>query len=139
MSHSAAVLRASYRACRRISRQARSSFWASFALLPRHKRPAMHALYAFMRHTDDLADDPMPHHSRAQALLQWRAAMERALLGQLDAPGGQVLRPRPDYPQWGVGRQILPALGDTVHRFRIPAGYLRMVIDGVEMDFTKRR
>ncbi len=139
MNHSAAVLRASYRACRRISRQARSSFWAGFLLLPRRKRLAMHALYAFMRHTDDLADEPMPQHSRTQALLQWRAALERALLGRVEVPGGHTSRWVADYPQWNVGRQILPALADTVRRFGIPADYLRMVIDGVEMDLTRHR
>jgi len=139
MSNSAAALWASYRVCRQISRQARSSFWPGFVLLPRHKRIAMHALYAFMRHTDDLADDPMPQHSRRQALTQWRAAMERALLGQFDPRGSQALRHEPEYPQWTLGRIILPALADTVRRYNIPADYLRMVIDGVEMDLTTRR
>ena len=40
-----------------MSRRAGSNFHAGFLLLPREKRRAMEALYAFMRHTDDLADD----------------------------------------------------------------------------------
>ena len=49
-----------------------------FLLLPREKRRAMEALYAFMRHTDDLADDPHADHPRrTTSLAAWRAALER--------------------------------------------------------------
>ena len=50
----------SYAACRRVARQADSNFPAAFLLLPGAKRRAMDALYAFMRHSDDLVDDPAP-------------------------------------------------------------------------------
>ncbi len=50
------ALEASYRICRQISRRAGSTLCAGFLLLPKQKRRAMEALYAFMRYTDDLAD-----------------------------------------------------------------------------------
>jgi phytoene synthase len=140
MKPSPDVLRASYRFCRRTSRRAGSSFYAGFLLLPRAKRRAMNALYAFMRHTDDLADNPRPGHLRAQALSEWRAALEHALLGQFDLPGGD---PRQDAGSHGsrrqTGRALLPALADTVRQFRIPPEHLRAVIDGVETDLNRRR
>ena len=70
---------ASYRYCRRMSRRAGSSFHAGFMLLPLEKRRAMWALYAFMRHTDDLADGPLDGRSPCEALTEWRSALELAL------------------------------------------------------------
>ena len=64
MTRSCDVLETSYAFCRRVSRRAGSNFRMGFLLLPREKRRAMEALYAFMRHTDDLADDA----SRDQAV-----------------------------------------------------------------------
>lgn len=133
-------LRASYAACRRISRQAGSNFHAGFMLLPRVQRQAMDALYAFMRHADDLADNPRPAHLRTQDLTHWRADMEHALLGCAEQPGSpshpavRLVDPEND-----AGREILPALADTVQRFHIPHDHLRAAIDGVEMDLKRRR
>ena len=155
-------LRASYAVCRRIARQAGSNFYAGFLLLPRPQREAMDALYAFMRHTDDLADNPQPAHLRSQDLTHWRADLEHALLGCAERPG-EPARPAgkrgtvpvcrngpkgashkrglsPFFPpETDEGRTILPALTDAVQRYRIPHDHLRAAIDGVEMDLTKRR
>ena len=50
------ALETSYAFCRQLSRRAGSNFYAGFLLLPKEKRRGMEALYAFMRCTDDLAD-----------------------------------------------------------------------------------
>jgi 15-cis-phytoene synthase len=130
----------SYAACRRFSRRAGSNFYAGFLLLPRAKRRAMDALYAFMRHTDDLADNPQPANLHTHALVRWRAALEHALLGCFDRPGTEPHSPVPSNdPEEQVGRDLLPALADAVKRFQIPPEHLRAVIDGVEMDLKRRR
>jgi phytoene synthase len=123
---------ASYRHCRRLSRRAGSSFYRCFGLLPSAKRRAMDALYAFMRHTDDLADNRQPTPRRAAALVGWRAALQRALLGQepLDEDATHLD---------AAGRALLPALADAVAAFNIPAEHLHAVIDGVEMDLRQDR
>ncbi|MGA2254621.1 MAG: squalene/phytoene synthase family protein, partial [Thermoguttaceae bacterium] len=92
---------ASHQTCQRLTRQAGSNFPAAFNLLPWVKRQAMYALYAFMRHSDDLADDPPPGRSPCEVLRQWRGALERALsgpvfsrdgsLGEVDARGRAIL------------------------------------------------
>ena len=46
-----------YRACREIARKEAKNFYYSFVALPRAKRDAICAVYAFMRHADDLSDD----------------------------------------------------------------------------------
>jgi len=111
---------ASYAYCRQMARRAHSSFYLSFFLLPRVKRRSMCALYAFLRHTDDLADSDQPIEQRQQALAAWREALHDAMQGRFDSP-------------------LLPALADTVRRYGIPGQYLSDVIDGVEMDLQIRR
>lgn len=112
------AIETSYDHCRRVNRQAGSNFLAGFLLLPRPKRRAMEALYAFMRHTDDLADAPANDSLRSLALARWREALRENL------SGGNAHDHSP----------IFPALADAVARFHIPHESLFAVIDGVEMD-----
>jgi len=125
------AIRSSYAACRRVVRQAGSNFPAAFLLLPATKRRAMDALYAFMRHSDDLVDDPDPACPPADALARWRAAVEQALGDDLSVPDLSVPN--------SIGQAILPALADTVRQFRIPPEHLLAVLDGVAMDLSQRR
>jgi phytoene synthase len=147
MTRSAAGLEASYASCRRVARQARSSFYPSFLLLRGPRRKGMEALYAFMRHTDDLGDCPCPADQRRQALAQWRSALEAALA---EASGCADFRSLADFGSLGglaakcdsasdAGSALLPALVDTVRRFHVPEEHLFAVIDGVEMDVAGRR
>jgi 15-cis-phytoene synthase len=111
-------LDASYAHCQRLARQAASNFYFSFLLLPRAKRRAMCALYAYLRHIDDLADDEGYDLAiRRTELERLRAAM---------ASGGFPAKANP----------ILPALADTATRYSIPVEYLTAAIDGVEMDLA---
>lgn len=73
------ALKTSYAACRRVVRRSGSNFARCLWLLPRPKQQAMEALYAFLRITDDLGDQPAPAFQRRQALHQWRQALEAAL------------------------------------------------------------
>ncbi len=116
-------IQASYLACRRVSRQARSSFPAAFCLLPPPKCRAMHALYAFMRYSDDLADDPPKDRSPADALHRWREGLQSAIDGRVNV---EKIDAR--------GRAILPAVADTIRTFQIPPRTLFDVLDGVVMD-----
>ena len=105
----------SYLCCRQVSQQAASSFYWCFRLLPRQKRDAMYALYAFSRRADDLADSNAPTSERKLALQQWRTQLDAALRGEFSEP-------------------ILPALADTVQRYSIPHQYLHDILEGVETD-----
>lgn len=142
MKLTAEVIDASYRACRRLVRRSRSNFSPCFLGLPRAKRRAMEALYAYMRHTDDLVDDSLPGELRRRSLLQWRTALSNALQGRFEPPGRHAAQSKngsaagPHYP---AGRELLPAVVDTAGRYHIPPEYLSTVIDGVEMDLNRRR
>jgi len=132
-------LEASYAACRQVARRARSSFYPCFLLLCGPRRRAMEALYAFLRHTDDLGDSTRPVAERRNAIAAWRQALADALSTEypvLSTPYSILGTP---HSVLGTPHSVLPALGDAVRRFRIPAGHLFLVLDGVEMDLDGRR
>jgi phytoene synthase len=81
----------------------------------------MCALYAFLRRTDDLADEPGPAADKLDALRAWRLDLEAALAGDASAWPGML------------------ALSDTVARHAIPAQLLHEVIDGVSRDIMRSR
>lgn len=114
------ALSGSFAACRAITSRANSSFPLAFRLLSAPKRRAMEALYAFLRLTDDLADDAGEIVAKRAALAAWRAGLLTALDGRFAHP-------------------VHPALADTVHRYHIPPRYLLDVIDGVESDLEPVR
>ncbi len=106
----------SYSECRRVARAAASSFYYAFFLLPRAKRDALCALYAFMRLVDDVSDTPGRASDQRKSLLRWRA--------MLDATSNQEAGTHP----------VLPAFADTIRRYQIPLRYLHDLISGAEMD-----
>ncbi len=111
---------ASYEHCSRVAQTKARNFYYSFLLLPAERRQAICAIYAFMRHCDDLSDDPAASHDSG-ALDLWRAEMAAVLRG-------------------GDGKNILwPAFRDTVERYRIPHEYFHAMIDGVASDLVERR
>ncbi len=137
MTAQRASIETSYAHCRRLVRRSRSSFSPAFLLLSGAKRRGMEALYAFMRHTDDLADSPQPPAFRRAALVRWRAALD----ARLACPGGtgEGGRFASAEEEHAAVSAILPAVADTVERFAIPPQLLHAVIDGVEMDLTQDR
>ncbi len=113
----------SYRYCRRLARARAKNFYYSFLLLSPAQRDAICAVYAFMRHCDDLSDDPAEGGAAAarRALEEWRGGLHLALEGD-----------PPPHPVW-------PALADTARRYAIPRQYLDEMIDGVTSDLEPRR
>jgi phytoene synthase len=111
-------LAASYASCATVARREARNFYPGFLLLPAARRRSMCALYAFLRRSDDLADEPGDEAAKRAALADWRGALGNALAGRDVAH---------DWPGW-------PALEDTLARHEIPGRYLFDVLDGVETD-----
>ncbi len=111
------TLASSYAFCEEVARGRARNFYYSFLLLPRPKRRAMCAVYAFMRECDDRSDGP---EAAPERVLEWRGGFEAALAGGA-----------PDHPVW-------PAFLDTARRYGIPAAYFHAMLDGVASDFEPR-
>jgi len=110
-------LDAAYALCRVIARREAKNFYYAFVALPKPKRNAICAVYAFMRRADDLADDEsMSVDERRKRLdawiADWRAASAGAATSDL----------------------VFVALRDAMVKFKIPLGLLDELIAGVTMD-----
>lgn len=101
-------------------KKSRSSFYYSFQFLPRPKRQAIYAVYAFSRSVDDIADDPGDATEKAEHLKAWREELDRCYAG------------RPTHP-------ITIELRDCLNRYPIPQSYFEELIAGVEMDLNVTR
>ena len=117
MSEHPLQLRAAYSVCRHIARSAAKNFYYGFIVLPARKRNALSAVYAFMRHADDISDDPaIPPEQRREKLDEWLNALRRVIDGE-----------RTDDP-------VLFALADSQKRYAIPLELLEKLVRGTEMD-----
>jgi len=131
-------LAASYAVCRAICRAAGSSFYPAFFALSSEKAQAMEAIYAYCRFTDDLVDGKLCLDP-ARCLSIWQQWVEDSL-ARLDPSADPV---GCGVHSWDsplhTGRQVLPALVDTVKRFRIPPDAILGVIEGVRSDLNPRQ
>ena len=110
-----------YDYCRRITHKHGANFSVGFRFLPRVKRRAVYAAYAFCRWADDIADDEGPSPSvRLTRLDEWQSELEAAYAG------------RPTQP-------ITIALADALKHFAIPKSAFIALIDGCRQDMTKTR
>lgn len=115
-------LAAAYGVCRGITRVSAKNFYYGFLVLPRRKRDALSAVYAFMRHSDDLCDDPsLPPEEKREKLSAWLDSLRRVLAGEpTDDP-------------------VLLALADAQKRFKIRPELLEQLVYGTSMDLAECR
>jgi phytoene synthase len=111
-------LRASYEACRRVHAFHGKTYYLATLLLPRWKRPYVHALYAMARHADEIVDD----------LDNSRSADEKR--AQLTAWRDQLL------DRNIATNPIGPAVRDTLSRWDIPHAYVEAFLASMRMDLT---
>ena len=122
MSQHPLQLRAAYGVCRHIARSAAKNFYYGFLALPTRKRNALSAVYAFMRHADDISDDPtIPLDQRREKLNEWMNVLRRVVTGE-----------RTDDP-------VLLALADTHKTFNIPLDLLEKLVQGTAMDLPEAK
>jgi phytoene synthase len=99
----------------RIVAAAGSSFAAGMRVLPRARRRAIFAVYAFCRVVDDIADDPGSPTDKLAALERWSAEVDEAAAGR---------------PATAIGSELARAIPD----FDLPPAELHLVVDGMRMD-----
>ncbi|HEU5322068.1 MAG TPA: squalene/phytoene synthase family protein, partial [Methylomirabilota bacterium] len=105
-----------------LTRRSRSNVYYAFLTLPRPRRDALYAVYAFCRIVDDVADLGRDPSAQRGQLARWREDVARCF-----EPG-----PPPDHP---VARQLAAA----VRAYPIPRSALEAIIDGCEMDLARAR
>src|SRR6202040_2052262 len=82
-------LAVAYSVCRSITRSSAKNFYYAFLVLPRAKRQALCAVYAFMRRCDDIADDEsLSQYDRREKLTAWLDSLKVAETGQPTEPPG---------------------------------------------------
>jgi len=105
-----------------ITHKSASNLALAFMLLPRTKREAMAALYAFCRQVDDIADDESrPVAERRVQLAAWREDV------RLACTGGS--------PRFRVNEELQPVIA----RHHLPLALFDELLRGVEMDLDIRR
>jgi phytoene synthase len=110
-------LDAAYAACRAIAKREAKNFYYSFVALPKPRRNAICAIYAFMRQADDLADDEsLPREERRRRLDAWLA----------DWRGGCHGGDSSDL--------VFFSVRDATERYGIPLSLLDELVAGVTMD-----
>jgi 15-cis-phytoene synthase len=117
MTVAAIELEYAYRECEQITHREAANFYYGIRLLPRFKRQAMCAAYAFARRVDDIGDGDLDRGSQLQAL-----AHERAQLAAM-AAGIAV----PSDP-------VITALSHASELYEMPHDALEVLIEGVELD-----
>ncbi len=132
---SSMMIAESYEECHRIARDSHSNFYYAFFLLPKPKRDGLAALYAFMRLVDDVADEGADLAEKQRGLAKWRGALDQAVTGQEQLFDGNAAMATLA-PALGGASEVLPALVDTMQRYKMPARYLHDLISGAEMDLT---
>jgi phytoene synthase len=105
-----------YAEVERITRREAKNFAYGIMVLPREKRRAIAAIYAFARAVDDVADGALPVEEK-------RAGLE-ALRASLDAPSEDAMS---------------VALDDARARFSIPRDALSALVDGGVQDLEQTR
>lgn len=114
------ALTASYETCRRLNARHGRTYYLATLLLPPHKRPAVHALYALARYADEIVDDDRPG-DRAAEFDAW----SRGLLAELRA--GSSTDP--------IGRAVV----DTLRLWEIPLRLIEDFLLSMRMDLTRTR
>ncbi len=97
-----------------------SSFYYAFLFLPKERRAAITAFYAFCREIDDVVDEVTDPGVAQTKLAWWHAEVLKAYAGS------------PTHP-------VMQALMPLAQAYRIEARHLQAVIEGCQMDLAQNR
>ena len=106
--------------CQEQAAKSGSSFYSSFMFLPKPKREAITALYAFCRAVDDVVDEVSDLQVAQAKLNWWRDEIKNLYAHQ------------PQHP-------ITKALLTPIQTYQLDAEHFAEIIDGMEMDLSFNR
>jgi phytoene synthase len=114
-----AALRSAYESCRELNAKHGKTYYLATLLLPRPKRPYVHALYGFARYADEIVDAPHRDDAEARARLKDLAEAFRQ----------DVKRGASDDP-------VIRAVVDTINRWELDLTLFEAFLDSMAMDLT---
>jgi len=106
--------------CQNKAKASGSSFYNSFRFLPKDKRRAITALYAFCREVDDVVDECSDANVARTTLNWWRNEVAAIYTGT---------------PQHPVTQALVP----IIKQFNLAQEHFLEIIDGMEMDLVQPR
>jgi len=107
--------------CKKLTTRSKSNFYYAFLFLPRERREALEAVYAYCRLVDDVVDEDAPAAKKLEGIARWRL--------ELDAVYGERESSHP----------VTARLRAAVQRFAIRREDMEAIIDGCAMDIEKTR
>jgi phytoene synthase len=134
MTAPAIEIERAYERCEEITREAAANFYYGIRLLPRPKRQAMSAVYAFARRVDDIGDGDLERDAQMKAL-----AEERRRLASLHASDANRWAPVNLADVNDEGDPVILALAHARRHYDLPVEALELLIDGVELDVLGSR
>jgi phytoene synthase len=114
-------LRASYEECKRLNALHGKTYYLATLLLPKAKRPFVHALYGFARYADEIVDDLASTLSDKEKAAELKTWGDKVLAGLKSGDSNDQ-----------VGRALI----DTVTRFDIPHEHFVAFLHSMTMDLT---
>ncbi len=111
-----------YQECQAFTRRRATNFYIAFSALPRLKRQAIYAAYAYAGTVDDAVDDAGTQEERTAALHQAHELLHAAYNGGTADPA------------W-----LTAGLADAVDRYDIPRDHFEELVLGMEHDLTYTR
>src|ERR1700722_16734947 len=119
MSAAKTEYRHAYAECRWVASRQYENFPTASYLVPRDRRDALAAIYAFARYADDVADEPGVEN-RLEKLADWRAKLHASYAGQIDHP-------------------VFLALRDSAERFQLSRENFENLLHAFESDVVVSR
>ena len=132
VSPSAKEIAAAYEACTQLARSHYENFPVG-RLVPREMQPHVHAIYAFARYADDLADEGYAGSARAQGVQDVMTPEQR--LAALDGWERQLCAP-PGTPGLHF---IFIAVHETIRELDLPRSLFTDLLSAFKQDVVKRR
>ena len=114
-------LRSSYEECKRLNALHGKTYYLATLLLPKAKRPFVHALYGFARYADEIVDDLASTLTDAEKAAELKTWGDSVLSGLKSGESNDQ-----------VGRALI----DTVTRFNIPHEHFVAFLHSMTMDLT---
>ena len=115
-----AELKLAYQFCRNLARAKAGNFYYAFIFLPRPKRQAIYALYAFCQYGDQMVDEIPPEGDPVSDIDDLRADLKNCLDDLYSTP-------------------LFRALADSIRRYNLPMKHFDDLITGMETDLHRNR